>query len=136
MVLQTGFQEAWSNHVEATPGAIVLAGVQVKALEVQSDNVVVSLATSSNYDWVQSSLRVANSVTGGKWETVTYPLLAPGVNLGSYAAGGNVYLNFALRVSDESHFRCGVTTVPVPLNVKASTGSVDIDASIAITRTC
>lgn len=136
LVLQSGHDNRWSRHVDSSPGAVVLAKMKVRASEVTANDVVVRLASSDSFEWVESSLRFANSNTGGHWLTSKYSLLSPGVGFGSYLPGGNVYLNFAVRIADESHFACGVSTVVLPTRVTSSSGSVDVDASIAVTRYC
>ncbi len=110
--------------------------MKVLASNVQSNDVVVTLGASEQFEWVTGSLRISNSATGNHWKTVTHPLLAPGVNTGSYGPGGGAFLNFALRLGDETHFRCGETTVVIPLNVASTTGTVAVDASVAVARYC
>lgn len=68
--------------------------------------------------------------------SITDSLLDPGLNLGSYTPGANVYTNFAVQVAQEGDFHCGRTTLGINLVARSSTGEASAGVKIDVDRRC
>lgn len=137
---QASGEGEWKTTAETTPGSIVFMKGRIKALKVQSDDVVLRLGESKGVSWVDESLRISNSKTDDTWSSVEGSLEGNGINIGSYAPGGAAYVSFAVRISGPSVFECGRTTATLPLIATSTTedgrSAIRSDVQIAITTSC
>lgn len=72
----------------------------------QQDNVVIAMHIPDGSEYVMGSTYIANSTTGSRWLSTDDGITGRGLNVGSYAAGGNVYLKFKVRPKGETTFTC------------------------------
>lgn len=93
---------SWQKSITVAPGDEVQVKTEVKNTgTMQLDNIVVRAALPADTTGGQRAY-IANSATKGKWSLVGSPertahLFADGMNIGSYAMSGNLYVKFVVR---------------------------------------
>jgi uncharacterized repeat protein (TIGR01451 family) len=74
----------------------------------QQNDVIIRYELPDQLVYVPGTTTVANSATDGKWQPIDDDgLVRQGLNLGSYAPGGVLYVRLTVRVADAADLRCG-----------------------------
>lgn len=104
----------------------------------QQDNVVLRDKLPKGLTYVKGSTQVSNSKTNHKWSPVSEDTITGrGINVGSYAPGGAVYVKFNARVANNDDLAtCGVNTIVNTATAETSNGSKSDDATITVTKKC
>lgn len=138
VLVAVGGDSQWTASTWVSPGAVVLVKAEFKASSTQSDDTTLELVDSRYFRWIDGSLR---SSIDGEWEMSNgesgpLALISPGVNFGSYAPGGGIYVNFALQLAGRDVFECGSTEVPIRIQGTSSSGESSVEAKVSVRRSC
>ena len=97
-------QNQYAKRIEVKKNDIVDYKIQYKNTgSVQQDKVVIKDELPAGVEYVNNSTFVATSQTGGKWTKITdNGIIGRGINIGSYAPGGNAYVKFSAKITDKA----------------------------------
>ena len=105
---------------------------------IQQDNVVIRDKLPKGLTYVKGSTYISNSKTNNKWSRVSEDTITGrGINVGSYAPKGGVFVKFNARVAGNDDLaNCGVNTIINTATAETSNGSKSDDATITVTKKC
>jgi uncharacterized repeat protein (TIGR01451 family)/LPXTG-motif cell wall-anchored protein len=104
----------------------------------QQDNVVIKDQMPAGISYEKGTTQVATSVTNGQWTPITDDnVVGSGINIGSYAPGGNAYVKFKAKVTDNADLTaCGVNTITNTGTAETDNGSKSDTASVIVSKSC
>ena len=72
-----------------------------------------------------------------QWIATNDGVTTTGLNIGSYAAGGNAYLKFTAKVTSNDQLdNCGVNTLVNTATANTANGSKSDTANVVVSKTC
>ncbi|MEU4149846.1 hypothetical protein [Streptomyces sp. NPDC026659] len=102
------------------PGQVVYKIKYLNDGDVQQDHVVVRLKLPAGAVYMLGTTQFAASTTDGKWKSLSVDSIAKeGIDIGSYAPGGNGYLRFVAHVDQKTAGLCSSSGLTA--SVKSST---------------
>lgn len=132
-------QNQYSENVTALPGDEVEYKIQYKNTgTTQQDNVVIKDQLPAGLTYENGTTQVSNSKTNSQWTPVSdNGVTAGGINIGSYAPGGNAYVKFKAKVADNDKLdNCGVNTLVNTAIASTQNGSKSDTANVTVSKTC
>ena len=103
---------------------------------VQQDNVVIKDTLPKGLSYVAGTTSLANSKTNGAYEKVSDNLTtASGINIGSYAPGGNAYVKFTAKVNG-ADLKCGINKLTNKGSVETANGGRTDTAEVVAEKKC
>ena len=126
----------WRSVTEARSGALVDVLIEYRNTgETQQNNVVikVQLPPTLGSDRTDSTL-LASSKTPDGGRTSNGIVTARGINIGSYAATGNAYVRFTVRVAGE--LSCGSEQQHIIGTASTDNGSKSVSIPIVVFKDC
>ena len=131
-------QNAFQKSVAVNAGDKVDYKIKYKNTgTVQQDNVTIkdTLPTGVTYD--NNSTFVSNAKTNNQWSKVTENTLTTnGINVGSYAPGGAVYVKFTATVAANSALVCGQNKMTNTATANTENGSKQDTADVTVNKDC
>lgn len=123
---------AFSDAVRTSPGAVVQVQVSYENTgSTQQDDVVIRVPDlPEGVRYLEGSTEIANSVTGGAWNSTIDGIASTGINVGSYAPGGEIYVRFNLMVSPELSGSYGWIEIRPLVRVETSGGFKSADLTL------
>lgn len=131
-------ENKYTEQVTALPGEEVEYKIQYKNTgTTDQNNVMVKDKLPAGVSYVAGSTQIATSATNGQWKATNDGITAGGLNIGSYHAGGNAYLKFKAKVTDNDSLKaCGVNTLVNTATADTANGSKSDTASVVVSKTC
>lgn len=103
----------------------------------QQDNVSLRDILPEGVTYVAGSSLIANSTTGGKYQSTVDGITTTGYNAGSYQPQGNVYFKFSAVVAENDALpECGENTLVNTAKATTSGGAKEDTADVVVTKTC
>lgn len=130
--------KTWNTSATANAGdTIQYRVIYTNTGTTQQDNVTLSDVLPKNVSYVNGSALIANSVTGGKYQSTSDGITTTGLNIGSYASnGGNAYFKFSAKIADEAALTCGTNTLVNTARATTSGGYKEATATVTVNKTC
>jgi len=132
-------ENKFAEQVSVAPNDEVDYKIQYKNTgTTQQDSVVIKDKLPAGVSYVAGSTLVANSKTGGQYKAIDdNGVTARGINLGSYAPNGNVYVKFKAKItSNDKLAKCGVNTLINTATAETPNGSKSDTANVVVTKEC
>lgn len=131
-------QNSFSKEIAVNAGETVDYKIEYKNTgTVQQDNVVIKDVLPKGVSYIPGSTHVATSSTGGKWKNITDDgVVANGINIGSYAPGGNAFVAFSAKVTDLSVLECGDNKLVNTVHAITENGSKHDTATVTVKKEC
>jgi uncharacterized repeat protein (TIGR01451 family) len=109
---------------QATAAGQIAYKIQFKNTgTVQVDDVVVKVKLPDGVTYMLGTTQFAASTTKGKWAPVTSDTIAKqGLNIGSYAPGGNGWLRFVSKMGKESAGLCSASGLTAEVEAAGKDG--------------
>lgn len=102
----------------------------------QLNNVVVKDQLPEELSLVPGTVQIANSKTGGSYESASNNLLSSkGANIGSYAPKGNAFMRFTASINADK-LECGVNTITNKAVVETANGGRTDTAEVIVEKEC
>jgi uncharacterized repeat protein (TIGR01451 family) len=131
-------QNAYTESVAVNAGDKV--DYKIKYLNtgtVQQDNVVIKDKLPAGVTYVPGTTYVSNAKTNNQWSKVAEDTVTTnGINVGSYAPGGAVYVKFTATVAGDNALVCGVTTMVNTATANTENGAKSDTATVTVNKTC
>jgi len=130
---------AYAETVEAKASDKVDFKIKYKNTgTMQQDNVIIKDKLPAGLTYVKGSTSYSNANTGNTWKTTTNDAVVErGLNLGSYAPGGAVYVKFTAQVTDASKLeKCGINTLTNTATAETANGSKSDTANVTVKKDC
>lgn len=100
---------------------------------MQQDNVILKDTLPAGLTYVPGTTHISNENTGNKWSlSNSNEIVNGGLNLGSYATGGGVYVKFT-AIADGI---CGTTTLTNKASANTANGSKTDTANVVVNKPC
>lgn len=131
-------QNQYAKQVSVLPGDQVQFKIQYKNTgTMQQDNVIVKDTLPAGLSYVAGTSYISNSTTNSQWKATNDGITTTGLNIGSYAPGGNAYLKFTAKVANNDELQnCGVNTITNTAEANTPNGSKSDTAGVQVTKTC
>jgi uncharacterized repeat protein (TIGR01451 family) len=132
-------KNTYSKSVATQPGDLVDYKIQYKNTgETPQDNVVIKDQLPAGVAYVPGSTYISNSKTNSQWQKVTEDTVTTtGINIGSYNPGGNAYVKFTAKVTDNSQLKdCGMNTLVNTATAQTANGNKSDTANVVVSKTC
>lgn len=101
---------------------------------VVQNNVNITDTLPAGVTYVPGTTYVSNAVTNNQWDKVdSDEVTKGGINTGSYAPGGAVYVKFTAVVNSDA---CGDTKITNRANANTENGSKSDTADVVVNKTC
>ena len=129
----------YGESVTVNPGDKVQYKIQYKNTgTTQQNDVVISDKLPAGVSYVPGSTMISNATTNSQWSAVTNDgVTARGINIGSYAPGGNAYVKFTAKVADNTQLpTCGANTLINTATAETKNGNKSDTANVVVTKTC
>ena len=131
--------KTWNDSAKTTPGSTIQYRlVYTNTGTMQQDNVILKDELPAGVSYVPGSSLVANSKTGGQYQsTIDGITSSGGYRVGSYAPGGNVYFKFSAKVADNDSLpACGTNTLNNKVIAFTENGNKSDTAVVTVDKTC
>lgn len=126
----------WVENYTAKPGETVDYLVEYKNTgSVQQDNVVLKDQLPAGMTYVAGSSVLGNALHPSGIKT-NDGITAGGINIGSYAPGGNAWVIFSATVPAESKLECGTTKLHNVATAQTANGSKSDSADVTTSKEC
>jgi uncharacterized repeat protein (TIGR01451 family) len=103
----------------------------------RQDNVMVKDTLPAGVSYIPGSTKMLNSTTGNAYVATNDGVTAGGINIGSYNPGGNAYVKFRAKVTDNAQLQdCGLNTLRNRADVHTNDGSRHDTADVVVSKTC
>ncbi|MFD8910435.1 hypothetical protein [Streptomyces sp. NPDC059575] len=120
----------------AGPGQVVYKIQYLNDGDVQQDHVVVRLKLPTGAVYMLGTTQFAASTTDGKWKSLSVDSIAKeGIDIGSYAPGGNAYLRFVAHVDQKTAGLCSSSGLTASVKSSAKDGKSS-SSSLSVEVTC
>jgi uncharacterized repeat protein (TIGR01451 family)/LPXTG-motif cell wall-anchored protein len=132
-------ENKYAETVNVQPGGEVEYKINYKNTgTMQQDNVVIKDKLPAGMSYVNGSTQVSNATTNNQWTPIANDaVVARGINLGSYAPGGGVYVKFKAKVAAADKLeKCGVNTLVNTATAETENGSKSDTANVTVTKEC
>lgn len=129
----------YGESVTVNPGDLVQYKIEYKNTgTTQQNNVVISDKLPQGVTYEKDTTFISNSETQSKWEAVKdNGVTARGINIGSYAPGGNAYVKFTAKVAANDQLAaCGVNTLVNTATAETTNGNKSDTANVMVTKLC
>ncbi|MFD8805116.1 hypothetical protein [Streptomyces sp. NPDC059597] len=118
------------------PGQVVYKLQYLNDGAVQQDHVIVRLKLPAGAVYMLGTTQFAASTTDGKWTSETLDTIAKqGIDIGSYAPGGNAYLRFVAHVDQKTAGLCSSSGLMATVKASAQDGKSS-GSSLSVEVTC
>lgn len=126
----------WVENYEAKPGETVDYLINVTNTgDTQLDNVVIKDMLPSHMSYVAGSSVLGNSHHPNGIKTDD-GVTTKGLNVGSYAPGGNAWIIFSAKVANKDKLPCGKATLRNVARVTARDSYKEDSANVIVKRVC
>jgi hypothetical protein len=96
-----------ASHFNSTQPQVVTYKLEYQnGSSKQQGNVLIIVSIPSGSEYVMGSTYIASSETQANWQHTNDGITGHGLNIGSYAPGGNAYLKFQVRPRGKVTFTC------------------------------
>jgi uncharacterized repeat protein (TIGR01451 family) len=103
----------------------------------QQNDVVIKVELRDGLTFVKGSTKIATSNTGNRWSPVEHDnLITRGINIGSYAPGGNAYLKFTAQLPTNGSLECGFQSATNVARAETNNGTKSSELTIWIEKVC
>lgn len=128
----------YAAQVSAQPGDEVEYKIQYKDTgTTQQNNVLIKDQLPAGVTYENGTTQIATSATNGQWTATNDGVTNGGINIGSYAPGGNAYLKFKAKIaSNDQLAQCGLNTLVNTATADTANGSKSATATVTVTKTC
>ena len=129
----------YQKEMTSTPGATVDYRIQYKNTgSVRQDNVVIKDTLPAGVTYIPGSTHVATSATNGQWQQISENdvVTNKGINIGSYAPGGNAFVRFSAKVASAEELECGSNKLTNKARVETDNGDKEDEAHIIVKKEC
>jgi len=128
-------QSTYSESVNVQPGEKVDYKIKYKNVgTTQQDNVIIADTLPQGVKYVAGSTHVSNAKTNNQWSKVdSDEIVKGGINTGSYASNGAVYVKFTAIVEGV----CGVNATLInSASANTANGSKSDTANVVVSKPC
>jgi len=128
----------YAAQVSAQPGDEVEYKIQYKDTgTTQQNNVLIKDQLPAGVTYENGTTQIATSATNGQWTATNDGVTTSGINIGSYAPGGNAYLKFKAKIANNDQLaQCGLNTLVNTAEADTANGSKSATATVTVTKTC
>lgn len=128
----------WSKNYAAQPGETVDYLINYKNTgEVQQNNVVIKDSLPAGVSYVNGSSVLGNALNPNGIKTNDGVTSSDGINIGSYAPGGNAWVIFSATMpSNDQLPACGNNTLTNSESVNTDNGSKSDTANVTVPKVC
>lgn len=103
----------------------------------RQDGVVIKDTLPAGMKYVAGSTLISTSKSGGQYVAAPDGVTAGGLEIGSYAPGGNAYIKFTAQVvSNDKLEKCGVNTLINKATAQTQNGNKSDTANVVVSREC
>lgn len=99
-------------------------------------NVVLREELPAMFHYVSGSSNYATGSTGGKWQKTADGVTGGGINLGSFAPGGDAYLKFTAVLPGAEDLDCGLTSTTSTASARTLNGTKSAQSVILVEKKC
>ncbi|MDO4684635.1 MAG: hypothetical protein Q4B06_02935 [Candidatus Saccharibacteria bacterium] len=105
---------------------------------VQQNNVVIRDVLPKGVSYIPGSTHVSNSTTNHQWKKIADDGVVSerGINLGSYAPNGGLFLKFSAKVTDLAALDCGDNSLVNTAYAQTENGSKQDTATVTVKKEC
>ena len=136
-VAKTG-EKQFHKEISINAGEIVDYKIEYKNTgTIQQNNVVIKDVLPKGVSYIPGSTLIANSKTGSQWKPAESDAITTGgINIGSYAPGGNAFVKFSAKINDLSALDCGDNKLVNTAYVNTENGSKKDMATVVVKKEC
>lgn len=131
-------QNDYKKSVEVKNGGTVDYKIQYKNTgSTQQDNVVIKDTLPKGVSYIPGSTYLSNSKTNSQWQKVDDDgVTGKGINIGSYAPGGNAYVKFSAKVDKLGELECGPNKLTNTAEAQTDNGNKSDTADVVVKKEC
>lgn len=131
-------QNDYKKSVDVKANQTVDYKIQYKNTgSVQQDNVIIKDTLPKGVSYIPGSTYLSNSKTNSQWQKVDDDgVTGKGINIGSYAPGGNAYVKFSAKIDKLGELECGPNTLTNTAEAQTDNGNKSDTADVVISKEC